>query len=73
MSEKHNFLAGTIVCVICDENGYIEIHHFDPSRLHDAQAILSLAQAERANWGKLYEVRARDGRYIFHSEFQQRT
>lgn len=72
MSEKHGFLAGTIVCIICDRHGCIEIHHFKPYELADACIVLTSAQVDDANWGKIYEVRERDGKYVFHREFQQR-
>jgi len=61
-----------IVVVVCDTFGRVEIHHFKSHELGDALAVLDRAQSEAANWGKCYQVRESDGRYIFHREFQQR-
>lgn len=68
-----NFLAGTVVLVICDKMGAIHIHHFKPEQVSDAMELMDMEIDRWANWGKCYEIRASDGRYVFHREFQQRT
>ncbi len=68
-----NFLPGTIVVITCNKSGSLQVVTFGPESINDALRELDTAFQNVANWGKCFEVRARDGKYIFHSEFQQRT
>lgn len=53
-----------------DREGNVHVEPFP--NLPDALHWLNYCQGEAYNWGKLFEVRATDGKYVFHAEFQQR-
>ena len=63
---------GHYMVVICEAEGIVTIDEFRPGEFADALDYLDYRQSKRANWGKCFEVRESDGRYIFHKEFQQR-
>lgn len=65
-------MPGMIAVVWCEEDGTIGHEQFQHGKLTDALEWLSYRQSQADNWGKCFEVRASDGRYIFHREFQQR-
>lgn len=56
--------------VLCDAGGTVTQCGLDS--VEKGLNHLYEGRGKRCNWGKCFEIRGSDGKYIFHAEFQQR-